>query len=160
MIGSVCPHSVIFPSIVGKNNAAYPEFVRSTYNLLVSSFDAELVAQTEFFIREIKRITILWEEEWLNTLNQLHGENYGKIMKFDSEMKKLVANQSLNSRETETVVQSEYAIILDPILSCLHSLADKTICAVAETSRYSYLIIKNELWGISQILKNQPREFR
>ena len=71
MIGSVCPHSVIFPSIVGKNNAAYPEFVRSTYNLLVSSFDAELVAQTEFFIREIKRITILWEEEWLHTVNQL-----------------------------------------------------------------------------------------
>ena len=81
-------------------------------------------------------------------------------MKFYSEMKKLVANQSLNSRKTEIVVHSEYAIILDPILSCLHSLADKTICAVAETSRYSYLIIKNELWGISQILKNQPREFR
>ena len=38
----------------------------------LSKHSPELVVEIEVLVQELRRITVLWEELWLGTLNQLH----------------------------------------------------------------------------------------
>lgn len=91
----------------------------------------ETVNQVQLLVRELKRVTLLWNELWLVTLSQLYGECSKRFVNFDTELKKLLTEQEkLDKKE---LFIEKHRILIRPIIFVLERLY--TITSVkAETN--------------------------
>ena len=109
-----------------KNNYKY---------LLDTLFSAspKMVEQVKLFVSEMRRITLLREELWYGTLNQISSDLDKRMEQLDLELVKLKANQSLSSNQKNDIAKEKYEILLQPIVSILEHVNEITTKLDAET---------------------------
>jgi len=67
-----------------------PTDVGSSFQQLVDSLAAlnpQLISEVKLMVRELCRITVLWDELWLGSLNQLHITAQEKIKSLATEVR-------------------------------------------------------------------------
>lgn len=90
---------------------------------------AEQVQQVQLMVRELKRITLLWEELWLSSLSQVYSECTKRMAILENDLNKL-SNEESHSKQTDevkrTVLTEKYRVIVRPILFVMERLWDAT----------------------------------
>lgn len=109
-----------------KNNYKY------LLDTLLSS-NPKMIEQVKLFVNEMRRITLLREELWYGTLNQINTDLEKRMEQLTLEMVKLKANQSLSVNEKNSISKEKYEILLQPIVSILEHVNEITTKLDAET---------------------------
>lgn len=90
---------------------------------------AEQVQQVQLMVRELKRITLLWEELWLSSLSQIYSECAKRITVLETDLSKLSAEES-NSKEQDDIKRAllteRYRVVVRPVLFVMERLHDVT----------------------------------
>lgn len=122
------PQLIIFPAVVGaqqelkyRNNKDSQVQLTSCFGTLLNSLAEqapETVLQVQLLVKELRRITLLWDEYWIHSLSQLYAEYSPLYNTLDAEAKKC------NNSE---LMQAKYEVFRH------HLLADfKQITAITE----------------------------
>lgn len=77
--------------------------------------DPEAISQVQVFVRELRRITLLWDELWLGTLQQHHSYMSRRIQYLEQEVTRVDDNPHLSSSEKDRLVAENYSAILKPV---------------------------------------------
>lgn len=114
----------------------YESDVEEVSNSLQSSFktmvdalskqDPDTISQVQMLVKELKRITILWDELWLGTLMQYHNEINKRQEQLEVEIEKVNENQYIEHEEKVSLIAEKHRIIIKPIIFILEQLRDVT----------------------------------
>lgn len=136
------PHLIIFPAVVGaqetsdvakitdeveeknvelewKNSSL--QFCFSSLLETLSMQSPKTVKQSQLLVRELRRISLLWDELWLLSLSQVYAENLKKFQSFDADFQK--TNQSA---EKIVLFTEKYHLLMRPVLFVFERLHDWT----------------------------------
>ncbi|XP_035721238.1 serine/threonine-protein kinase SMG1-like isoform X1 [Vespa mandarinia] len=84
------------------------------------------VSQVKILVKELRRITLLWDELWLATLCQHHTEISKRFEQLEFEVQKVQDNAWLTSEEKDKLIAEKHRIILKPIVFILENLLAMT----------------------------------
>lgn len=154
------PHLIIFPAVVGAIDegsndmlelaAAYsnetdctdsqqlnPVLTKCSNSLLetLSTQAAQQVRQVQMLVRELKRITLLWEELWASSLTQIFGETGKRMTTIETEISEVLANEAKRKEideENRSILAEKYKNIVRPVLLVMERL-HKVTSSKAET---------------------------
>lgn len=136
------PHLIIFPTVVGAQETmdvakitdeeaernVESEWKNSSlifcFNSLLDTLSMQspkTVSQVQLLVRELRRISLLWDELWLLSLSQVYGENVKKFQNFDNEFQKL--SQTPDKVELYT---EKYRLLMRPVVFVLERLQEWT----------------------------------
>jgi serine/threonine-protein kinase SMG1 len=91
------------------------------------------IAEVKLFVHEMRRITLLREELWLGTLNQIQSDINSRLDQLTLEIDKVNANIHLSDQLKSSTICEKYEIILKPIVSCLEHVYEMTSKMLSET---------------------------
>lgn len=77
-------------------------------------------------MKELRRITLLWDELWLGTLAQHQSEISKRQHQLEYEIEKVNENASLSKEEKVSLIVEKHRIIIKPIMFILEQLLDVT----------------------------------
>lgn len=77
-----------------------------------------MISDVKQLIEELRRITLLWDELWLGTLNQQHQDVERRITQLENEIKKVNNNSALSKEEKSAIIKEKHKTVLKPV-SCL-----------------------------------------
>ncbi|KYQ50767.1 Serine/threonine-protein kinase SMG1 [Trachymyrmex zeteki] len=139
------PHLITFPAVVGavsdNLNAAMEEqeaiayndehesFMDSYFSQLVDCLSSRIqdsVIQVKVLVKELRRITLLWDELWLATLCQHHTEITKRFEQLEIEIQRVQDNIWLTLEEKDKLIAEKHRIILKPITFILENLLSMT----------------------------------
>ncbi|KAF5303932.1 hypothetical protein FQA39_LY01717 [Lamprigera yunnana] len=114
----------------------YESDTEETKNVLQSCFKSmvetlskqapETIAQVQILVKELRRITLLWDELWLGTLAQYHNEIIQRQHQLEVEIEKVNSNSHLDQDEKISLITEKYRIIMKPIIFVLEQLQSVT----------------------------------
>lgn len=78
-------------------------------------------------VRELRRITLLWDELWLATLCQHHSDITKRFEQLELEVQKVQDNIWLLPEEKDKLIAEKHRIILKPIVFILENLTAMTL---------------------------------
>ena len=84
------------------------------------------VEQVKILVKELRRITLLWDELWLATLAQHHSEISKRFEQLEVEVQKVQDNIWLSPEEKDRLICEKHRIILKPIVFILENLLAMT----------------------------------
>lgn len=97
---------------------------------------AEPVRQVQLLVRELKRVTLLWEERWLFTLGQVYSEYVKRITLFENDVRKALGIGSQESTAVNkdkdkfdkqcAVYREKHRILMRPIVFVIERLHEIT----------------------------------
>ncbi|ESO84130.1 hypothetical protein LOTGIDRAFT_229624 [Lottia gigantea] len=118
---------------------------------------SQMILEVQHMVQELRRITVLWDELWLGTLNQHHQDVVRRLSQLDNEVKKVNNNHSLSKEEKTAIIREKHRTIMKPTLYTMERL-DEITCQQAETNHEKWFqetygqLIKDAL----KRLKNPP----
>ena len=65
---------------------------------------------------ELQRISLLWDELWVGTIQQYGAEINRRVKKMDEEVNRLNVNASLSVTEKKSLAKEKYNIVFKPLL--------------------------------------------
>ena len=74
-----------------------------------------MISEVRLLISELRRITLLWDELWLGTLNQHHQDVTRRLTQLDNEVKKVLNNTSLSKEEKTAIIREKHNTVLKPV---------------------------------------------
>ncbi|XP_031845911.1 serine/threonine-protein kinase Smg1 isoform X3 [Nomia melanderi] len=80
------------------------------------------VEQIKVLVKELRRITLLWDELWLATLCQHHTEISKRFEQLEIEVQKVQDNVWLTIEEKDELIAEKHRIILKPVVFILENL--------------------------------------
>ncbi|KAF2349989.1 Serine/threonine-protein kinase SMG1, partial [Trinorchestia longiramus] len=80
------------------------------------------ITDAEVLVRELRRITVLWDELWLGSLQQHQADIANKFAQLSEETDKLNANYSLSAEEKQQLIKTKFEVIFKPVLLLLEQL--------------------------------------
>lgn len=86
----------------------------------------ETINQVQLFVKELRRIILLWDELWLGTLAQHHSEINKRQLQLELEIEKVNENVNLSEEEKASLITEKYRIIIKPIIFIMEQLHDIT----------------------------------
>ncbi|KAF5305594.1 hypothetical protein FQR65_LT07674, partial [Abscondita terminalis] len=114
----------------------YESDTEETKNVLQSCFKSmvetlskqapETITQVQMLVKELRRITLLWDELWLGTLAQYHSEIIQRQHQLEVEIEKVNENSHLDKDEKISLITEKYRIIMKPIIFVLEQLQSVT----------------------------------
>ena len=148
-IGEDSPNLIVYPSVVGLNSASGASAVdgdtpreETTVNAhqnlskIVQSISAHspvLVDQIKEMIMELKRITVLWEEQWIDGLMQRTADVNRRLQRLKEEADRVSENKTLRLSEKRRLLREKHTAILKPVLVSLESLQRRTLTKGADS---------------------------
>ncbi|XP_014248245.1 serine/threonine-protein kinase SMG1 isoform X2 [Cimex lectularius] len=82
----------------------------------------EEINQVKTLIAELRRITLLWDELWLGTLNQHQPDISRRFTQLGNEVKCTETNFNLSQETKQFIIAEKYRLILKPLLFVLEQL--------------------------------------
>ncbi|KAG0277332.1 Serine/threonine-protein kinase smg1 [Linnemannia exigua] len=126
-IGVKFPQLIVFHCVVGANSAhnsaCQRRLLRSIGEYLTTSHP-ELVSQVEHLIRELERITVLWEEMWYKKIMSSISELKNTLQELTEQYQGLDAISGLGVEDKHAVMLDNYQQSLLPLLVPLESLEE------------------------------------
>ncbi|XP_023013215.2 serine/threonine-protein kinase Smg1 [Leptinotarsa decemlineata] len=92
----------------------------------LSKQDPETISQVQTLVKELRRITLLWDELWLGTLAQHQSEITKRQHQLEYEIEKVNENISLDKEEKASLIIEKHRIIIKPLIFILEQLLDVT----------------------------------
>lgn len=152
------PHLIIFPTVVGaaqekrfnvtelstfssdnRYSSTSNSALTTCFNSLLDTLSkqaSEQVQQVQLMVRELKRITLLWEELWLSQLSPIYSECTKRMANLENDLAKLSADESNTKQMDEnkrTVIGEKYRAIIRPVLFVMERL-NEAVSVKAETA--------------------------
>ncbi|XP_034180761.2 serine/threonine-protein kinase Smg1 isoform X1 [Osmia lignaria lignaria] len=84
------------------------------------------IEQVKILVKELRRITLLWDELWLATLCQHHTEISKRFEQLEMEVQKVQDNVWLSAEDKDKLIAEKHRIILKPIVFILENLSAMT----------------------------------
>jgi hypothetical protein len=103
--------------------------LKNTYKYLLNTLsesNPNTIEQVKLFVHEMRRITLLREELWCGTLNQIHSDINKRLGQLDHELTKVFSNQDLNNSDKARISKEKYEIFLHPIIFLLENVHEVT----------------------------------
>ncbi|KAF9583795.1 hypothetical protein BGW38_008502, partial [Lunasporangiospora selenospora] len=126
-IGTQSPQLIVFHCVVGVNSVHNSPAQRKLL-LFIGTFlkesHPELVDQVQHFIRELERVTVLWEEIWYKKIMIALPELKSIMMGLTEQYQNLESDPELKPKEREAVMTDSYQVALAPFLAAFESLQD------------------------------------
>ena len=97
-----------------------------------SGIGQKCVDQVQSVVYELQRISLLWDELWLGTVQQYGNEINRRVKKMEDEVQRLGRNHTLTEVEKTRLVKEKYNIIFKPIIYILEKVAAVTGCGETE----------------------------
>nr|NVI76409.1 no-on-and-no-off transient C [Cucujiformia] len=92
----------------------------------LSKQDPEIISQVQLLVKELRRITLLWDELWLGTLLQHNSELNKRQEQLEYEIEKVVDNPNLVQEQKISLIAEKHRIIIKPIIFILEQLREVT----------------------------------
>ena len=67
-------------------------------------------------VKELRRITLLWDELWLGSLNQHHSDIQKRLLGLAEEAKRLNSNTTLSIEQKSKMMADQQAAMMAPVL--------------------------------------------
>ncbi|XP_056647970.1 serine/threonine-protein kinase SMG1 isoform X1 [Diorhabda sublineata] len=141
---------------VGSNNSLQICFKTMVDTL--SKQDPETISQVQTLVKELRRITLLWDELWIGTLAQHQSEITKRQQQLEYEIEKVNDNTSLDKAEKASLIIEKHRIIIKPIIFVLEQLLEVT-SVTAETPHEKYFQEKylEDIVNVIKKLKDPDR---
>lgn len=134
------PHLITFPAVVGavssrrisededeENESKVKHCMDSCFLQLAESIsNSDSVVQVKILVKELQRITLLWDELWLATLCQHHSEITKRFEQLELEVQRVQDNIWLVPEDKAKLIAEKHRIILRPIIFILENLLAMT----------------------------------
>lgn len=79
-----------------------------------------MIREVKQLVHELRRITLLWDELWLGTLNQQHIDVNRKLQQLEAEVKKVMNNASLTKDEKMAIIKEKHRTIMKPVRTYIY----------------------------------------
>ncbi|XP_062214651.1 uncharacterized protein LOC133915487 [Phragmites australis] len=119
-LGKLSPCSIVYPTLVDINacEGEPSEELQRISDFLVKLYP-DLIKDVKLAIEELGMITVLWEEQWLSTLQDLHSDVLRRINILKEEAARVAANSTLSSAEKNKINAAKYSAMMTPIVVAL-----------------------------------------
>ncbi|TVU45138.1 hypothetical protein EJB05_04613, partial [Eragrostis curvula] len=119
-LGKLSPCSIVYPTLVDINacEGEPSEELQHILDFLVKLYP-NLVKDVKLAIEELGTITVLWEEQWLSTLQDLHSDVLRRINVLKEEAARVAANSTLSAAEKHKINAAKYSAMMTPIIVAL-----------------------------------------
>ena len=91
-----------------------------------SKLSKTVVADVELVVRELRRITLLWDELWLGSLNQHYADIQKRLVSLNEEAKRLSANQNISHDQKTKMMSDQQKAVMKPVITAFQHLAQIT----------------------------------
>ncbi|PON53043.1 Serine/threonine protein kinase [Trema orientale] len=120
MLAKQSPSSIVYPTLVdvNANEEKPPQELQHILNCL-SELYPRLVQDVRLMINELGNVTVLWEELWLSTLQDLHTDVMRRINLLKEEAARIAENVTLSQSEKKKINAAKYAAMMAPIVVAL-----------------------------------------
>ncbi|KAE8698811.1 hypothetical protein F3Y22_tig00110597pilonHSYRG00890 [Hibiscus syriacus] len=117
MLAKFSPWSIVYPTLVDIN--AYEEKPSEELQHILGCLRdlyPRLIQDVQLVINELGNVTVLWEELWLSTLQDLH---MGKLIILREEAARIAENATLSQSEKNKINAAKYSAMMAPIVVAL-----------------------------------------
>ncbi|XP_031125880.1 serine/threonine-protein kinase SMG1-like [Ipomoea triloba] len=120
MLAKLSPWSVVYPTLVDANSCEKkpPEELQRILACLNELYP-RLVQDVQMMIKELENVTVLWEELWLSTLQDLHADVMRRINLLKEEAARIAENATLSHGEKSKINAAKYSAMMAPIVVVL-----------------------------------------
>ena len=126
-IGEQSPQLIVFHCVVGSNSAhnslVQRKLLRHIGEALTRSHP-ELVTQVQHLVRELERVTVLWEEIWYKKIMAGVPELKSALQDLTEQYQGLEVISGLGPEDKHTVMYDNYQQTVIPLLATFESLQD------------------------------------
>eukprot|EP00118_Oscarella_pearsei_P002798 m.11633 g.11633 ORF g.11633 m.11633 type:complete len:3440 (+) comp23529_c0_seq1:72-10391(+) len=85
-----------------------------------------LVADTQAFVEELKRIRLLWDELWMGALSYRQTDVSRRLVQLDREVKRVWENATLSKEEKIHIMGDKHAAVMKPVIVALEKIYEYT----------------------------------
>lgn len=120
MLAKLSPWSIVYPTLVDVNSCGEepPEELQHILSCL-SRLYPRLIQDVQLMINELENVTVLWEELWLSTLQDLHTDVMKRINVLKEEAARIAGNVTLSHNEKNKINTAKYSAMMAPIVVAL-----------------------------------------
>lgn len=138
------PQLIIFPAVIGAldeglkfdllnldvdsdpddgvNKKTLQKSFQNLVENLTTNQNKDFITQVQVLVKELRRITLLWEELWLGTLGQLQTEISKRQQQLEIELAKVQNNPHLTATQKTNLITEKHRIITKPLIVLLEQL--------------------------------------
>ncbi|XP_078430572.1 uncharacterized protein LOC144702411 [Wolffia australiana] len=120
MLAKHYPWSIVYPALVDANvsdDKTSEELSRVLAYL--TGLYPKLIQDVQLLINELGSITVLWEDQWLNTLQELHPDAMKRINTLKEEAVRIEENAALSYIEKKKINAAKYSAMMAPVVVAL-----------------------------------------
>ncbi|CAK8695398.1 unnamed protein product [Clavelina lepadiformis] len=102
------------PEEMGATNSCNQQVIQT-----LMEEDQSMVRDVQLLVTELRRITLLWDELWLGTLNQHQHDIVKRLQQLQDEAKRVNGNNTLSNPEKENILREQQQAIMRPVVYAL-----------------------------------------
>ncbi|KAM3220199.1 hypothetical protein P3S67_019940 [Capsicum chacoense] len=119
-LAKLSPRSVVYPTLVDANSyEREPSEELQKILACLNELYPKLVQDVQLMITELENVTVLWEELWLSTLQDLHADVMRRINLLKEEAARIAENPTLSHGEKNKINAAKYSAMMAPIVVVL-----------------------------------------
>lgn len=119
MLAKLSPWSIVYPTLVDVNTNEEPSEELQHILGCLRELYPKLIQDVQLMINELENVTVLWEELWLSTLQDLHADVMRRINVLKEEVARIAENATLSQSEKNKINAAKYSAMMAPIVVAL-----------------------------------------
>ncbi|XP_019057389.1 PREDICTED: uncharacterized protein LOC104807342 [Tarenaya hassleriana] len=120
MLAKLSPWSIVYPTLVDVNACdKKPSEELLHITACLTELYPRLIQDVQLMINELGNVTVLWEELWLSTLQDLHMDVIRRINLLKEEAARVAENETLSQSEKNKINAAKYSAMMAPIVVAL-----------------------------------------
>lgn len=120
MLAKRFPWSIVYPTLVDVNSYDQKPSEELQHILdCLSNLYPRLVQDVQLMMNELGNVTVLWEELWLSTLQDLHTDVIRRTNVLKEEATRIAENATLSESEKKKINAAKYSAMMAPIVVAL-----------------------------------------
>ncbi|CAG8452002.1 10839_t:CDS:2, partial [Paraglomus occultum] len=113
------PHTVVYHTVVALQAQRVSEGNRMLLMSIMERIkqkNEKIIEETKMVIKELQRITVLWEELWLNKITSLQFDISKRLHKVNAEFERINDNLNLTSAEQNRMMKETHEAQMKPVI--------------------------------------------
>ncbi|KAG0369694.1 Serine/threonine-protein kinase smg1 [Gamsiella multidivaricata] len=156
-IGEQYPQLIVFHCVVGANsahNSACQRRLLCSIGDFLNKSHPELVLQVQHLIRELERITVLWEEVWYKKMMAGLPELKNTLQELTEQYQGLDAISGLSVEDKDAVMSDNYQQSVIPLLATFESLQDSNATPESNHERWFISMFRSRIQEALECLRS------
>ena len=91
-----------------------------------------MINEVQLIVQELRRITVLWDELWLGTLNQHHQDVNRRLAQLETEVTKVQDNVTLTNDEKTVIIKQKHVTVLKPVSITISNHYQNTVITISD----------------------------